>query len=798
MKKIIFTLIILFLIIQVHAQDTKNVRGQVIDKDSKFPLAGVTVMVIGSSPIIATSTDEKGYFTLANVTLGRVSIKASLIGYEEATISDVLVIAGKELQLSFELVEKINQINEIVIKGDGNPNQAAAKNEMISVSARSFDVELTNKFSGSRNDPARMATNFAGVSGANDARNDIIIRGNSPMGLLWRLEGVDIPSPNHFGGFGSTGGPVSMLNNNNLAKSDFMTAAFPSEYGNALAGVFDLKMRSGNKNKYEFMAQIGFNGVEVGAEGPFNKKKSDASFMINYRYSTLALFKFIGANFGTGTAIPRYQDISFKIDIPTKKAGVFKIFGLGGLSAIELISSKADTSKKKNDLFGNYTQDIYNNVQTGIFGVSHTYFINPKSFTKIIFSASHQTQKALIDTISLTDISNVQRFNKVYLRQNKYSFHGMYNIKLNSKNTILTGLMVDVMDQLFSDSIKLFNQFVPLKYGKGIGVLSQVYVSWQHKFNEKWTLVTGAHLMHFSISNSEAPELRLGLKYQINAMQYLSFGYGLHHQIQPLPTYYNSDISIGASDRSPTNLRMKFSRSNHLVLGYDLVFKKNYHFKTEIYYQYLDKIPVEQFPSSFSMLNAGADFGTPNNINLINNGEGRNYGIELTLEKFFSKGFYFLLTSSIFQSQYKGSDNKWRSTAFNGLYVVNGLAGYEYKFGGKKNKTKKYSVALDGKITIAGGRAYTPIDYVQSAIQRKEVLLQDQAFSKQYPYYLKPDLKFTFRMSMKKITHEFSFDAQNFINRRNYFRIAYDPRSNTESVQYQQGFFPLPQYRLLF
>jgi hypothetical protein len=198
------------------------------------------------------------------------------------------------------------------------------------------------------------------------------------------------------------------------------------------------------------------------------------------------------------------------------------------------------------------------------------------------------------------------------------------------------------------------------------------------------------------------------------------------------------------------------------------------------------------------MLNAGADFGTPNNINLINNGEGRNYGIELTLEKFFSKGFYFLLTSSIFQSQYKGSDNKWRSTAFNGLYVVNGLAGYEYKFGGKKNKTKKYSVALDGKITIAGGRAYTPIDYEQSAIQRKEVLLQDQAFSKQYPYYLKPDLKFTFRMSMKKITHEFSFDAQNFINRRNYFRIAYDPRSNTESVQYQQGFFPLPQYRLLF
>ncbi|MEI6312986.1 MAG: TonB-dependent receptor [Bacteroidota bacterium] len=798
MKHLLYILLIFVISFACQAQDTKNVRGQVIDKDSKFPIMGATITLVNSNPIIAVSTDMNGYFTLMNVPLGRVSIKATMIGYKESVASDVLIIAGKELQLSFELEERINEIEEVTIKADGNANQTAAKNEMISVSARSFDTELTNKFSGSRNDPARMATNFAGVSGANDARNDIIIRGNSPMGLLWRLEGVDIPSPNHFGSFGSTGGPVSMLNNNNLAKSDFMTAAFPSEYGNALAGVFDLKMRSGNKDKYEFMAQIGFNGVEVGAEGPFNRKKSNASFMFNYRYSTLALFKLIGANFGTGTAIPRYQDLSFKIDIPTKKAGVFKIFGIGGISAIELISSKVDTTKKKNDLFGNYTQDIYNKVQTGIAGISHTYFINSKSFTKVVIAVSHQNQKAIIDTISLTDITNVQRFNKVALRQNKYSFHGMYNIKANSKNTILSGVMVDVMDQLFSDSIKLFNAFIPLKYNKGYGVLTQVYTSWQHKFNDQLSLVTGVHLMHFSISNSIAPELRIGFKYQINAMQSISFGYGLHHQIQPLPTYYNNDISIGAIDRSPTNLDMKFSRSNHLVVGYDLVFKRNFHLRTEVYYQYLDKIPVESFASSFSMLNAGANFGTPNNINLVNKGEGRNYGIELTLEKFYSKGYYFLLTTSLFQSQYKGSDHKWRNTAFNGLYVVNGLAGYEYKFGGRKNKTKKYSVALDGKITIAGGRYYTPIDYAQSAIQRQEVLLDNQAFTKKYPYYLKPDLKFTFRMSMKKITHEFSFDAQNFINRRNYFRIAYNPRTNSESVQYQQGFFPLPQYRLLF
>jgi hypothetical protein len=148
-----------------------------------------------------------------------------------------------------------------------------------------------------------MASNFAGVSGANDARNDIIIRGNSPSGLLWQLEGLNIPNPNHFGSLSSTGGPVSMLNNNVLDKSDFMTSAFPAQYGNALSGVFDLSLRNGNNEKYEFLGQVGFNGFELGAEGPFSKN-SKSSFLINYRYSTLALFQQIGINFGTGSATP--------------------------------------------------------------------------------------------------------------------------------------------------------------------------------------------------------------------------------------------------------------------------------------------------------------------------------------------------------------------------------------------------------------------------------------------------------------------------------------------------------------
>ena len=773
---------------------TQTVKGTVTDKDSKYPVIGANVIVLNSEPLIGAKTDENGAFSLSNVPLGRVTIKITFIGYKDGYANDILVVSGKETQVNIELEEKVNEMKEITVSD--KVEKGNAKNEFATVSARSFDVEQTGRFSGSRNDPARMASNFAGVSGANDARNDIIIRGNSPTGLLWRLDGLDIPSPNHFASFGSSGGPVSMLNNNTLARSDFFTAAWPAEYGDALSGVFDLKMRNGNKDKYEFLAQIGFNGFEVGAEGPFAKKKSKATFLINYRYSTLGLFKLLGVNFGTGTAVPEYQDVSFKIDVPTKKAGTFRLFGLGGLSSINLVGSGIDLKSSNANLYGNENQNIYNRVQTGIVGFSHTYFITPKSFIRTTIGASHQTQKTNIDTIGLINRNDVQQFQKVYLRQNKYTVHVTYNNKLNTKNTIMAGIISNLYDLKFTDSLSLFNHFYPIDNGKGFSELLEGYVTWQHKFGDRFMLNTGVHSQFYSLSKSWAVEPRVGLRFQIDQTQFLSLGYGLHSELQPLPTYFNVDTGSG-STRS-TNLNMGFTRSNHVVLGYDLSFLKSFHFKTELYFQYLDKVPVDPFSSSFSMLNAGSDFATPTNANLVNKGVGRNYGVEVTMEKFFNKGYYFLVTASLFQSQYKGSDNVWRNTAFNGKYVVNGLGGYEYKFGGKKSKVKRNTIAIDAKATVAGGRYYTPVDQAQSAAQGREVLQNDKAFSQQYPVYFRFDIKLSYRLSLGRTTSEFSIDIQNVTNRKNVFIQTYDLRTNSLVYQFQQGIFTLPQYRLLF
>ncbi len=778
----------------VLAQDIKTIRGQVIDKDSKYPLVGAKVVVVDTGTVNGTVTDENGYFKL-EVPLGRVSLRVSYIGYKDEGVSNLLVISGKEINTTIELQEKVTDMNEVVVTA--NKQQGQAKNEFAVISARSFDVELTSRFSGNRNDPARMASNFAGVSGANDARNDIIIRGNSPMGMLWRLEGIDIPSPNHFAGFGSTGGPVSMLNNNTLSRGDFMTSAFPSEYGNALSGVFDLGLRNGNKDKYEFLAQLGFNGIEAGAEGPFAKKKSQASFLINYRYSTLALFKLLKANFGTGTAVPEYQDLTFKVDVPTKKAGVFRFWGLGGLSKIELLGHLVDLDKPQQNLYGNENIDLYNKVRTGMFGFSHTYFINPKTYYKLMLAGSHQAQIVDIDSIEPVNRTEIIRNQKVFLRQNKYSAHIMANTKLDSKNTVTVGLIANVYDLKFADSILYNNKFIPAKYGKGYSALIEAYAMWKHKFSEQLSLNLGMHAQYYSLSSSFAPEPRASLKYQFRENQSISLGYGLHHQIQPLPTYYNYDVSTGAGTE-PTNLKMDFTQSNHVVFGYDLTFAKDFHLKAEAYFQYINNAPVEKQRSSFSMLNAGADFATPNNINLVNKGIGRNYGLEVTMEKFLSKNYYFLVTGSFFQSQYQGSDRVWRNTAFNGHYVVNGLAGYQYVFGGKKNKAKRHALAFDIKLTGAGGRYYTPIDPVASDAQNTEVRIDSLAFSQKYNDYFRMDVKLSYRLSFRKITQEISMDLQNVANIKNIFRKVYNPRTNTLNNEYQQGIFVLPQYKILF
>lgn len=775
---------------------TQTIRGSVQDMDSKAPIPGATIVLLNTDPPLGTTTDSNGQYTIDGIKTGRHTLKVTSVGYEEIISTNVLVLAGKQLELNFELKESMTTLNEVVVSSGDDKTEL--NNDMVSVSGRTFNVEETSRYAGSRNDVSRMAQNFAGVSNVNDSRNDIVIRGNSPSGLLWRLNGIDIPSPNHFAAFGTTGGPVGMLNNNTLSKSDFITAAFPATYGNAIGGVFDLQMRNGNNLKREYLAQLGFNGLEAGAEGPFANGKK-ATFLVNYRYSTLGVFKAIGLNFGAGSAVPGYQDLSFKINLPTSKTGKFSIFGVGGASEVKFLGSETDFSKHTTNFYGNENQNLYDKSKTGVIGFSHSYVFSSNTSYQLTIASSGMQNRINQDSITwsndpLPTVQNITpSFNQSFT-QLQQSVHLTVNHKFSATDFIVAGVIVNAYHIDFGDSIlrqtpSNTQYWRPLIKGNGNSILMQGYLNWQHRFTEEITLNAGAHIQHFTLGNPTAVEPRIGLRYQFHPKQSFGVGVGIHSQIQSLPVYYSQTYE-GLSN---SNQSLGFTRSKHVALSYDYNFRGDFRLKLKSYYQAIDKAPVEQNPSSFSLLNAGADFSLPDKFNLVNQGTGRNYGVELTLEKFYTQQYYFLLTSSLFRSEYQGGDHVWRSTAFDGRYILNLLGGKEWSL-----RSKDRTFGFSFKFTTAGGRRYTPIDVPSSLSSGKIQYVTDEAFSRQYAAYVRADMKLTYRVNRKKTTMEFSLDVQNITNRKNIFIQNFDARTGTVNNQYQLGIFPVPQFRMLF
>lgn len=788
----VYKLIIVFNLIALNtfvAQTiTQTYRGIVIDKQSQIPIPGAVVQVVNCEPPLNAVTDKDGKFKIANIPIGRWQLKVHYFGYTDRYLQ-IILISGKEGYSTIELEESVQQSEEVEIIAEQDKTQT--NNKMSTVSARIFSAEEAARYAGSRNDPARMAANFAGVSGANDSRNDIIIRGNSPMGILWRLNGIDIPNPNHFGNAGSTGGPISILNNNTLDNSDFMTGAFAANYGNATSGVFDLRMRQGNNEKHEFIAQLGFNGFELGAEGPFSKK-NNAAFMLNYRYSTLAVFRALNIDFGTGAAVPQYQDLTVKVDFTTSKFGKFSVWAIGGLSYVALLESD---KKAGQDLYGYSSRDTYFRSNVGAGGISHTLLLKKNAYLKTNLGISGNYNNIIADRIdsSFHTTNNIKPEYRQITQTIRYAFNTTLNKKINSRNFFELGFYSEIFNTTFIDSNDyLFgnNTFITLRNYSGNSSLLRLFAQWQHKFTDKFLITIGLSDQYFALNSSNALEPRLGLKYSLNSKQAISFGGGLHSQIQAAYIYFATDTAKGQQIES--NKSLGFTKAAHLIMAFDQNFNSNFRFKSEVYYQYIFNAPVKKYPDYFSVLNLGADFNSPNISNLVNSGTGFNYGIEFTLEKFYSKGYYALCTISLFESKYEGSDKVIRNTAFNGNYVMNLLGGKEFKI------KERHVISFDVRGSYAGGKRYTPIDLEASIKAGEEIRDASQAFAKQYPAYFRIDIKPGYRYSRKRITQEFSIDIQNVTRHLNVFQQTYSIPTQSIQTDYQLRFFIIPQYRILF
>ena len=331
----------------------------------------------------------------------------------------------------------------------------------------------------------------------------------------------------------------------------------------------------------------------------------------------------------------------------------------------------------------------------------------------------------------------------------------------------------------------------------GNAYLLQPYVQCKYKFNNRFVLNAGLHGQLQIPYSSVSLEPRLGLRWDTKENQSLNFAAGLHSQMQPYYIYFH--LLPLDWDKSMQNINLQFTRSIHYVLGYDYSLKQNSRIKIETYYMYLYDVPVTEYWSSYSILNEGAVFSRFFPSRLVNKGTGKNYGVEFTFEKFFSRTYFLLFTSSLYESKYKGSDGAERNTSFNGKYAANLLGGKEFALG--KNKNTVLSTGL--KLTYAGGLRYTPVDTAASRAAGELVEINSQRNSKQFPDYFRLDLKIGIKINAKKITHELAFDLVNLLNTKNILKLTYfydpsHPQENPVKETYQLGFLPLFYYKIDF
>lgn len=760
---------------------TQTLKGTVLDKAVKTPLIGATVALLGAETPQGAMTDVDGRFRLPAVPVGKHTIRVTYLGYKEAILSNVTVNSGKETELVIELEEDLLTAKEVVIRA--RVEKQKAQNELSTVSTRTFSVEETQRFAAAVNDPARMASAYAGVAMFDDGNNILSVRGNAPNGLLWRMEGVDIPNPNHFSSVGSSGGGISILSAQLLTNSDFLTGAFAAEYGNALSGVFDLKLRKGNADKREYTLQAGLLGIDAAAEGPMRIGNQTGSFLVNYRYSTLSLLGKVGVNIGD--AQTDFQDLSFNLWLPAGKWGQFTLFGMGGLS-LQTFDGTADSLLWKDESVEQYSWKFQAN--TGVAGLTHSLVLGDNTFLKSVVAVSGVQNVDRSDEFQ-PDYSKRRLFDGDY-RQVKTTLSSTLTHKFNARHLLRAGAYINFLDYQLrqkewdDDAERLVEQI----RNSGAATTLDVFAQWQYRVTPRLTLNTGMHALAYLTNQTLSLEPRAALRYAFSERSSISLGYGLHGQMQPLGVYFVED-----ADGNLPNRDLGFTRAHHVVLSYDQTLPGNWHVKPELYYQSLFDVPVRRdVRDAFSVLNI--EDGFVGEI-LANNGAGRNYGLELTVEKFLTRGLYFLVSSSLFRSEYQGSDGIWRNTRFNTSYINSIVGGKEWQW---NRRHKLRTVGFNLKATWMGGLRETPIDLAASIEKGETVRDDSRAFEDRMPYYLRLDVGFKLKRNYERVTTTVSLDVQNATSRQNVFGRYYDEQAREIKYWYQAPLIPILSYKVEF
>ncbi|MDR2917692.1 MAG: TonB-dependent receptor [Tannerella sp.] len=742
----------------MDAQENKpvqSIRGVVVDHASGIPLPFVSVS-LSDLPQKGTVTDEDGKFLINNIPVGRHDLQATYMGYEPAVFREIMLTSAKEVYLEIQLKENIQELDEIVIRPRINKEEAL--NKMALSGARMLSVEEASRFAGGMDDPARLVSSFAGISPA-VGNNGISVHGNAPSLLQWRLEDVEIPNPNHFADVASLGGGVlSSLSSNVLGNSDFYTSAFPAEFNNAVSGIFDMKLRNGNSQKFQHTLQAGILGLDIASEGPISRKQN-ASYIFNYRYSTTGLMNKISPP-GESEQIMDYQDLNFKVNLPTQNAGVFSLWGTALIDEIKPEIESPEEWEYKDD-----SKDSRMKQTSAAAGLSHRYFFKNNGQLKTTLATTYSKTDAWEDVFDV-DMSSSPCLD-FKSRYTNLVLTSSFNKKYSSKHTNKTGFTITNMryDMDFDLAPLYTEPMEQISEGKGNTNLISAYTSSLFNLNDRISATIGVNGQFLSLNNHWTIEPRAAVKWQASSKSSFGLAYGLHSRMEKMDVYF---VKTNATGNDMVNKDLDFTKTHHLSLSYNYKIADDMTLKIEPYFQYLFDVPVIA-DSSYSVLNRSTFYVKDA---LVNDGNGRNYGIDITFEKYMTKGLYYMVTASVFNSEYRGGDGVWHSTKFNRNYVINGLIGKEWMMG--RNKQDVLSVNL--KLTLQGGDRYSPVmEEATLAHPDKETQYDEsKAYSKQLSPMFLANYTISYRMNRNKFSHELAVKGVNATGYKEYFGHEYN------------------------
>ena len=794
-----FLLTITLIFCGAVSMQAETLRGTVKDAITGEPLIGATVKIVELENAAAIA-DIDGKYQINLAKGGRYTIEANYVGYEPSVTKEILISGAKEVVLDITLRENSTELKEVVVRP--RVNKEATVNPTVLTGGVMLSMEEASRFAGGYNDPARLVMSFAGVSGEADG-SGLSIHGNAPERMQYRIEGVEVFTPNHFNDLWNAGyGLVSALNSNVIGNSDFFTSTFNANYNNALSGVFDVKMRPGNNTKYENILQIGTVSEELTLEGPISRKHN-SSYIVNYRYGFTSLVDKLGLIDTDGSHMS-FQDFSWKLNFPTKRAGTFSVFGLG------FFDTNWDERMKIKDTHSAYdASDSDSKLAQLLAGVSHKILLGNKWTWRSTLAYNMQHIKAdeyyyglkrdendvLIYPLEYEEPEKKYLFSKQKTNEDRIIFNTELSKQVNDKWLTQFGgeyshrffnLVYRSADRLYAP-VETMKDITNMKDDTGLAS-----VFWQnlYKFNDHLSATAGISANYFLYSKKYSVEPRVSMKWDPNEKNSFALGYGLHSMVEKLDAYFYRD-----DDGKLVNKDLGLTKAHHFQATYMYKFNSNLTLRANAYYQYGFNTPVGIDGSTYCVTNRYFNF---TDEPLVNKGNTRNYGADITLEHYMSHGFFGQTNISLYRSQYRGVDKVWRNQMYDRRFMFKILGGKEWIIG-------KNVLNVSAKYSIQGGLRYTPIDVdqmnanIDAGIVNDEPIYKDnEAFTKHFKPTGIVDLTVSYKINKKRVSHTIAFEGLNILGTDTPMFQRFD--LGTRQVRIDKGGISLPNifYRLDF